>query len=227
MSPTSSPGRLRSTRGGLPSIGLSNSPSESISRPSCSPRTTGPRRMIPFRPGIAARQRGVRGRTVRRRPACGARLSSMRTFEVADRPPRADLFRYDPAISPAEVRAINEKLRKASRPKVAAAWSKACGGSSRLRTERRATVCGRRPAHLARPRRWLDCERPGLAGGWHPVGTLLERGYEGTAGSRRHLLLLERRAASARDCPADRGDRRVQAGDRRPRRRVLDDTVGS
>src|SRR6059036_2083780 len=40
--------------------------------------------------------------------------------------------RYDPAAGPAEVRAINQKLRRRSRPRVAAARSRGCGGSSRL-----------------------------------------------------------------------------------------------
>ena len=39
--------------------------------------------------------------------------------------------------------------------------------------------------------------RPGLAGGRHPVGPLLERGREGAPGPSQHLLLLEGRAPSA------------------------------
>src|SRR5205823_2194531 len=83
------------------------------------------------------------------------------------------------------------------------------------------------PAHLAGPRWWPECGREGLAGGWDPVGSLLERGRERAPGSEQHLLLLEGRAPSAPKCPTARGHRRDQGGDRRPRHRVLDDTVGS
>ncbi len=69
---------------------------------------------VPVRPGVAARQRGVRGRLVRRR--AGMR----RTFilHAHDSKLPTDLLgltavRYDPATSPAEVRAINQKIRKA------------------------------------------------------------------------------------------------------------------
>ena len=79
-SPTSSPGRPRSTRGGPPSTGSSSSPRRSISPRSCSPRTTGPRRM---RPSPARRRRAT---TWCSRPGCsaarsasGARSSSTRT----------------------------------------------------------------------------------------------------------------------------------------------------
>ena len=136
--------------------------------------------------------------------------------------------RYDPATSPAEVRAINQKLRKAietegRRGPVEGLWWQL----SLTDAERGGTVGGEPPAHLAGPRRWPERERPGLAGGRHPVGPLLERGCEGAQGSGRHPLLLEGRAPSAPECPAARGHRRDQGGDRRPRHRVLDDTVGS
>src|SRR2546421_7754977 len=136
--------------------------------------------------------------------------------------------RYDPAASPAEVRAINQKLRKAietegrqqpRRGAVVAALAH--------RAERDGTVGGESPAHLAGPRRWSERGRPELAGGRHPVGPLLERGRERAPGSEQHLLLLEGRAPSAPECPAARGHRRDQSGDRGPRHRVLDDAVGS
>ena len=134
--------------------------------------------------------------------------------------------RYDPATSPAEVRAINQKLRKAietegRRGPVEGLWWQLAYHADRGRT-----VGGGPPAHLAGPRRWPERDRPGLAGGRHPVGPLLERGYEGAQGSGQYLLLLEGRAPSAPGCPAARGHRRDQGGDHRPRHRVLDDTVG-
>ena len=84
------------------------------------------------RRGVAARQRGVRGRAVRRRaryaahvhpPAQGSKLPS-------------DLLgltsvRYDPATSAAEVRAINQKLRKAIETEGRRGPVEGCGGSSR------------------------------------------------------------------------------------------------
>jgi hypothetical protein len=99
--------------------------------------------------------------------------------------------RYDPATSPAEVRAINQKLRKAieaegRRGPVEGLWWQL---SLTVRSE--ATVGGQPPAHLAGPRRWPERNRPCLAGGRHPVGALLERGCEGAQGSGQHLLLLE------------------------------------
>ena len=95
------------------------------------------------------------------------------------------------------------------------------------RAERGRAVGGEPPAHLARPRRWPQRDRPCLAGGRHALSPLLERGCEGAQGSGRHPLLLEGRASSAPECPAARGHRRDPGGDRRPRQRVLDDTVGS
>ena len=105
--------------------------------------------------------------------------------------------RYDPATSPAEVRAINQKLRKAieaegRRAPVEGLWWQL---SLTMRSEE------------ARPRRWPDREWPGLAGGRHPFGPLLERGCAGAQGSGRHLLFLEGRAPSTRGCPAAGGHR--------------------
>ena len=122
--------------------------------------------------------------------------------------------RYDPATSPAEVRAINQKLRKAietegRRGPVEGLWWQL----SLTDAERGRTVGGEPAAHLAGPRRWPERERPVLAGGRHAVGPLLERGCEGAQGSGRHLLLLEGRAPSAPECPAARGHRRDQGGE--------------
>src|SRR3954454_19948009 len=93
--------------------------------------------------------------------------------------------------------------------------------------ERGGTFGGEPPPHRAGSRRRLERERPGLAGGRHAVGPLLERGREGAHGSGRHLVLLEGRAPSPPERPAARGHRRDQGGDHRPRHRVLDDTLGS
>ena len=136
--------------------------------------------------------------------------------------------RYDPATSPAEVRAINQKLRKAietegRRGPVEGLWWQL---SLTERSEGEPSAVGL--LSISRERDGgLERDRPGLAGGRHPVGPLLERGCEGAQGSGRHPLLLEGRAPSAPECPAARGHRRDHGGNRRPRHRVLDDTVGS
>ena len=122
--------------------------------------------------------------------------------------------RYDPATSPAEVRAINQKLRKAietegRRGPVEGLWWQL---SLTMRSDDEPSAV-EPPAHRAGPRRRPERDRPGLAGGRHPVGPLLERGREGAQGSGRHLLLLEGRAPSAPERPAARGHRRDQPGD--------------
>ena len=136
--------------------------------------------------------------------------------------------RYDPSTSPAEVRAINQKLRKAietegRRGPVEGLLVAALAD----RADRGRAVGGEPRADLTGPRRRPECDRPGLAGGRHPVGALLERGREGTEGSGRHLLLLEGRAPSAPERSAARRHGRDQAGEHRPRHRVLDDSLGS
>ena len=204
-SPTSSPGRPRSTRGGPPSTSSSSFPRRSISPRSCSPRTTGRR---PMRPSPARRRRAT---TWCSRPGCSAaRSASRRTFILHANGSKlpSDLLgltavRYDPATSPAEVRAINQKPQgdrdrgspRTGRGVVVAALA--------YHEDRRRPVGGGPPTHLAGPRRWPQHDRPGLARGRHAIGPLLERGCEGAQGSGRRLLLLEGRAPSAPECPAD------------------------
>ena len=136
--------------------------------------------------------------------------------------------RYDPVASAAEVRAINQKLRKAietegRRGPVEGLWWQL---SLTVRTEAEPSAVSL--LRISRDRDGgLNVNGPGLAGRRHAVGPLLERGCEGAQGSGRHPLLLEGRAPSAPECPAARGHRRDQGGDHRPRHRVLDDTVGS
>ena len=134
--------------------------------------------------------------------------------------------RYDPT-SPAEVRAIGQKLRKAieaegRRGQVEGLWWQL---SLTVRTEEEPSAVSL--LSISQRARWRpQRDRPGVAGGWHPFFPLLERGGEGSKGSGRDLLLLEGRAPSTPQCPAARGHRRDQAGHRRARHRVLDNTVG-
>ena len=136
--------------------------------------------------------------------------------------------RYDPATGPAEVQAINEKLRKAieaegRRGSIEGLWWQL---SLTMRTESEPSAVSLLQG-LAGPRRRPEPDRPGLAGRRDAVGPLLERGRKGAPESGRDLLLLERRAPSGPGCPATRGHRRDQGRNRRSRHRVLDDPVGS
>ena len=136
--------------------------------------------------------------------------------------------RYDPATSAAEVRAINQKLRKAietegRRGPVEGLWWQL---SLTMRTEDEPSAVS-----LLRISRDRDGGLAVNGRAWQEDGTLSARYWSEAAKERRgpgrHPLLLEGRAPSAPECPAARGHRRDQGGDRRPRHRVLDDTVGS
>jgi hypothetical protein len=135
--------------------------------------------------------------------------------------------RYDPAASAAEVRAINQKLRKAietegRRGPVEGLWWQL---SLTMRSEEEPSAVS-----LLRISRDRDGGLTVNGRAWQEDGTLSARYWSEAAkeqGSARHLLLLEGRAASASKCSGARGHRRDQGGDRRPRHRVLDDTVGS
>ncbi len=88
--------------------------------------------------------------------------------------------RYDPATSPAEVRAINRKLRKAIEaegrrgPIEGLWWQLSLTARSELEPSAVSLL------RISRDRDGgLERERPSLAGGRHAVGPLLERGGEG------------------------------------------------
>ncbi len=100
--------------------------------------------------------------------------------------------RYDPATGPAEVRAINQKLRKAietegRRGPVEGLWWQL---SLTARTEEEPSAVSL--LHITRDR---DGALNVMGRAWqedgNPVGPLLERGCEGASGFGRHLLLLE------------------------------------
>ena len=136
--------------------------------------------------------------------------------------------RYDPTTSPAEVRAINQKLRKAietegRRAPVEGLWWQL---SLTARSEFEPSAVS-----LLRIARDRDGGLNVTGRAWQEDGTLSARywseGCEGAQGSVRHLLLREGRAPSAPERPAVRSHRRHHGGKRRPRDGVLDDTVGS
>ena len=102
--------------------------------------------------------------------------------------------RYDPATSAAEVRTINQKLRKAietegRRGPVEGLWWQL---SLTMRTEDEPSAVSL--LRIRETETVTERERPILARGRHPVCPLLERGREGAQGSGRHPLLLEGRA---------------------------------
>ena len=135
--------------------------------------------------------------------------------------------RYDPASSPAEVRAINQKLRKAietegRRSPVEGMWWQL---SLTVLSEDEPSAVG-----LLRISRDRDGGLTVSGRAWQEDGTLRPatgaRLRRSAAIRPLHPLLLEGRAPSAPKCSAARGHRGDQGGDRRPRHRVLDDTVG-
>ena len=136
--------------------------------------------------------------------------------------------RYDPATSPAEVRAINQKLRKAieaegRRGLLEGLWWQL---SLTVRSEGEPSAVS-----LLRISRERDGGLSVTGRAWQEDGTLSARYWSEAAKERErsslHPLLLEGRAPSAPECPAARGHRRDHGGNRRPRHRVLDNTVGS
>jgi hypothetical protein len=115
--------------------------------------------------------------------------------------------RHDPATSSAEVRAINQKLRKAietegRRGQVEGLWWQI---SLTTRSDDE-------PSAVSLLRISWDgdggLDVNGLAGGRCPVRPLLQRGCEGAHGSGQHLRPLEGRAPSASEYPSSRAPAR-------------------
>ncbi len=136
--------------------------------------------------------------------------------------------RYDPDIGPEEVRAINEKLRKAietegRRGLVEGLWWQL---SLTVRTENEPSAVG-----LLQISRDRDGGLNVNGRAWQEDGTLSAR-YRSEAAKERKdpagvFYFLEGRAPTPPGCPAARGHRRDPLGEHRPRQRVLDDAVGS
>ena len=135
--------------------------------------------------------------------------------------------RYGDATTPAEMRVVNQKLRKAIENEGRLARIEGLWWQFSL-TERgpREPSAVSLAADLARPRRRAGAERPLMAGGWQPVGEVLERGGEGEEGAFGRLLLLEGGTAAGPERAAAGRDGRDPAGVRRSRCRILHDAVG-
>ena len=135
--------------------------------------------------------------------------------------------RYGEATTPAEIRVVNQKLRKAIENEGRVARIEGLWWQFSL-TERTA----REPSaaepfeDFAGPRRGAGGGRPFLARGWPPVSEILERSGEGEEGAFGRLLLLEGRTAVGPECAAVVRDGRDPDGVGRARVRVLDDSCG-
>ena len=135
--------------------------------------------------------------------------------------------RYGEATTAAEMRVVNQKLRKAIENEGRVARIEGLWWQFSLTERSSAGAFGREPlADLARPRRGAGAGRPLMARGWHPVRAILERSGEGEEGPSRHLLLLEWRTASAPERAAVGRDGRDPDRVRRSRGRVLDNSFG-
>ena len=136
--------------------------------------------------------------------------------------------RYDPATSPAEVRAINQKLRKAietegRRGPVEGLWWQL---SLTMRSEGEPSAVS-----LLRISRDRDGGLNVTGRSWQEDGTLSARYWSEAAKERRDPagIFYFWKGERPRDpnAPQLEGTGEISGGDRRPRHRVLDDTVGS
>ena len=197
-------------------------------------------RVRPGRLDHAPRRRPHRRNTVRPRPATtsssrpassAASLGLRRTFilHASGAKLPTDLLgltfvRYGDASTAAEMRNVNEKLRKAIEDegrlsRIEGDWWQY---SLTERTQREPSAVSL--LRISRDRDGaLEVTRPLLAGGRPAVGQVLERSGEGAEGPVGHLLLLEGRAAPGPERAAAGRDRRDPDRVRRSRRRLLHD----
>ena len=136
--------------------------------------------------------------------------------------------RYDPATSPAEVRAINQKLRKAieaegRRGPVEGLWWQL---SLTVRSEEEPSAVS-----LLRISRDRDGGLNVTGRAWQEDGTLSARYWSEAAKERRDpagiFYFWKGERPRHPNAPQLEGTGEIRSRDRRPRHRVLDDTVGS
>ena len=158
--------------------------------------------------------------------ACAEHSSSMRaaqSFQAIFSVSRA--YTYE-ATTTAEMRVVNEKLRKAIENEGHAARIEGLWWQFSLTERSSDRAFGREPlANLAKPRRGAGSGGPLMARGWHAVSAILERSGEGEEGSFRPLLLLERRTAPAPERAAVGRHGRNPPRVCRSRGRVLDNSL--
>ena len=119
--------------------------------------------------------------------------------------------RYAGAMTPAETKTINQKIRKAIESEGHLAHRGFLVAVLADRAQRQGAVGAEPPENLARAERRAGARRPRVARGRQPVGALLVRGGAGEGRRVRHLLLLEGRAAARPERAAARRDRRDPA----------------
>ena len=189
--------------------------------------TSNPR--TPARPGQAS----PRDNVVFEAGLFGGALGMRRTFILHAKGAKlpTDLLgmtavRYPDALTPADMREVNQKLRKAIEDegrltRLEGDWWQ---HSLTLRSEREPSAIS-----LLRISRDRDGNLEVAGRGWQEDGTLsvavLEHRLEGAPRPAGHLLLLQRRATSAPERPATRGHGRDPAGGHRSRGWLLDDPL--
>ena len=210
------------------STDLSSSPKRSISPRSCSPRTTGRRRM---RPSPVRRRRAT---TWSSRPGCSAARSASAARSSSTRTARSCRATCSGSPRSATTRPpARRRFARSTRSSARRSRPRAAGATPRLWWQLSLTTRSEEEPsavsllRISRDRDGgLNVERPGL----QEDGTVSARYWSEAAKERRIrpacLLLLEASALGT-ECPAARGHRRDQGGDHRPRHRVLDDPVGS
>ena len=121
--------------------------------------------------------------------------------------------RYPEALTAADMRAVNQKLRKAIEDEGRLTRHRGRLVAALAHLAQRARAIGDQPpADLARSGGRPRGRRPSLAGGRHPLVAVLERRLEGAPRPAQHLLLLEWRATAAPERPAARGHGRDPPG---------------
>ncbi|MER8474259.1 nucleotide-binding protein [Mesorhizobium sp. M1328] len=158
---------------------------------------------LPASPPAGSGQASPRDNVVFEAGLFSSVLGLRRTFilHASGSKPPTDLLgltcvRYGEATNAAEMRTINQKLRKAieSEGRLARIEGLWWQFSLSARGPREPSAV-RPPAHLASPRRYAGAAWPLMAGGRHSVRQILERSPEGEEGACRRFLLLERRTA--------------------------------
>ena len=164
----------------------------------------------------------------------GGVLGMRRTFilharrsEASERPPRPymrALRRRDDAVGDEDHQPESPQSNRERRPHDAHRGRMVAVLIDRA--HRKGAFRAEPPEDFARSQRRAGVVGPFMAGGWKPLGEILERGGEGEGRVFRHLLLLEGRATAGSECAAARRSRRDPAGIRRPRIRLLHDARG-
>ena len=207
---------------------------KSTSPRSCSLGTTGRRPARPHPPAAGSGQASPRDNVVFEAGLFGGVLGMRRTFilHASGSKLPSDLLgltcvRYGEATTAAEMRAVNQKLRKAIENEGRVARIEGLWWQFSLTELGPLEPSAVSLLRISRDRDGaLELTRPLLAGGWQAVGEMVVRSVEGEEGAFGRLLLLEGRTASGFERTAAGRDGRNPAGVRRSRVRILHDSFG-